>query len=353
MRIGIIGGGQLGMMMAEAAKKYDMEVVGLDPSRNCPLSTVADKMIIGKYDDAGLFKKIIDDVDVVTYEFENVNLDLVKTFEKHIPQKAAGLYFSRNRLTEKKYVRKLGIPTPNFQKYTKNYVFTSPVIIKTTEGGYDGKGQYVIKNENDLKQFKKVCSIEYIVEELVPFDYEISVIVSRDKKDKVVCYPIPVNTHVDGILYTSKVDNEIPKEIKEMANKHTVALIKKLDYVGTLAVEYFVVGNKVIFNEFAPRPHNSGHYSIEGCSISQFENHIRAITGMDVLEPELVYPSLMINVLGQDVSRLKTNYGNDVFIHDYQKLESKHNRKMGHLTIVHSDVSKLNTIKNEIVEERI
>jgi 5-(carboxyamino)imidazole ribonucleotide synthase len=353
MRIGIIGGGQLGLMMAEAAKPYDVEIVGLDPNPKCPLSQVADKMIIGGYSDKDIFRKLVDDTDVITYEFENVDIDLVSTYEEFIPQKAPGLYYSRNRLIEKEYVNELGIPTAIFEKYTSKYQFEYPVIIKTTTGGYDGKGQYVIQNKNDLDHFHPDSSTEYIVEKLVLFDYEISVIVSRDKNDNVVCYPISINVHKEGILFTSLVDNSVPLQLKNLAYKQSTELVRKLNYVGTLAVEYFIVGDEVIFNEFAPRPHNSGHYSIEGCTVSQFENHMRAVMGLHVITPKMVNPSLMINVLGQDVKRLTAKYGTDVFVHDYMKLESKYNRKMGHLTILSSTVSKLNTIKNRIVEERI
>lgn len=353
MKIGIIGGGQLGLMMAEAAKKYGMEIVGLDPNIECPLSRIADEMIIGNYNDRKMFELLVEKTDVVTYEFENVDLDLVTKFQKKIPQKAKGLFYSRNRLIEKKYVNELGITTPSFEEYKLSYQFEKPVIIKTTTGGYDGKGQYVIKNKSDLAKFIPQFNVEYIVEDLIPFDYEISVIATRDKFDTVVCFPIPSNTHKNGILHTSVIDNTIPRTIKEQAQRHTRRLIKELDYIGTLAVEYFVVGTSVVFNEFAPRPHNSGHYSIEACSVSQFENHIRAITGLEVIQPVLINSSLMLNVLGQDNNLLSQKYEKNIFVHNYFKNGCKENRKMGHITIVDSTRSKLITIKNKIVEERV
>lgn len=353
MRIGIIGGGQLGLMMAEAAKKYGFQVVGLDPNPDCPLSRIANEIIVGDYSDEYFFRQLVNTVDFITYEFENVDLKLIHTHEKLIPQKADGLYYSRNRITEKKYVNSIGIPTAKFEEYSLDYIYKSPVIIKTTTGGYDGKGQYVIKSENDLDQFKCNIKNEYIVEELIDFDYEVSVIVSRDKNGSVVSYPIPVNSHMNGILFTSTINGKIPEIVENKAIQYTKQLIEELDYVGTLSVEYFVIKDKVIFNEFAPRPHNSGHYSIEGCSVSQFENHIRAIVGLDLLKPRLIHHSLMINVLGQDVKRLYKEYGSNVFIHDYHKKEAKENRKMGHITIVNSDDSEINIIKKMIVEDLV
>ncbi|AIO18178.1 N5-carboxyaminoimidazole ribonucleotide synthase [Candidatus Izimaplasma bacterium HR1] len=350
MRIGIIGGGQLGLMMAEAAKKYNHIIVGLDPNECCPLSHVADEMIVGQYNNKELFKEFEEKCDVITYEFENVDMDLVSQYEDKIPQKRAALFYSRNRLTEKAFARDLNIPTAKFLKYDKQLLFY-PSIIKTTTGGYDGKGQWKISKKEDVDQMLFDSNIEYIIEELVEFDYEISVVASRDSFGNVSFIPIPVNKHRNGILFTSTVFDDIDSLIVSKAKEYTTRIIEDLDYVGTLAVEYFVKGNQVIFNEFAPRPHNSGHYSIEGCSVSQFENHILAITNQKVMKSHLINPTIMINVLGQDNGFIEDISDSSVHYHDYNKTERKNDRKMGHITIVSSTISEAQSIKNNVIKE--
>ncbi len=351
MIIGIIGGGQLGMMMAEASAKYDVKIIGLDPNVDCPLSYHADEMIISEYNDESAFAKLVEKSDVITYEFENVDLSLVDKYSSHIPQKSSGLRNSRNRLTEKEYANSLDIKTAKFLKLNSiDDVFT-PSIIKTTTGGYDGKGQHLISEKNDIDQLSLNDDIEYIVEELVKFDFEISVVASRDAFGNVVTYPIPKNTHRNGILFTSEVFNDLSPKIVTQAIEYTNRIIDDLDYIGTLAIEYFIKGDEVIFNEFAPRPHNSGHYTIEGCNVSQFENHIRAIMGMEVLVPTLSNPTIMINVLGQDDAFVKRASADNAFVHMYNKKVSNFNRKMGHITIMNKSQNQLTKTKNYIIGE--
>lgn len=350
MIIGIIGGGQLGLMMAEAAKKYNHIIIGLDPNDQCPLSFIADEMITADYYDEEAISKLVDLSDVVTYEFENVNLELVSKYENKIPQKRDALYFSRNRLIEKGFAGNLGIPTPKYFKLDRNNFFY-PAIIKTTTGGYDGKGQWKIENQRDVDHIEINNQVEYVIEEIVEYDFEISVIVTRDFMKKEVYYPIPINSHRNGILFTSTVFNEIDPLIVSKAKDYTSRIVRELDYIGTLAVEYFVKGNDVIFNEFAPRPHNSGHYTIEGCNVSQFENHIHAITNESVIEPYLQGPTIMINVLGQDNGFVKMCKGENLYHHDYRKSESKNNRKMGHITIVSQSKKEVIDKKNNIIKE--
>lgn len=351
MKIGIIGGGQLGMMMAIEAKKCGHNVLGLDPNPKCPLSFEADKMIVGDYSDKAKFRKIVTESDVVTYEFENVDLALIKLYEDKIPQKTTALQKSRNRLVEKNYAKSLGIETPKFELFTSNYLYKYPIVIKTITGGYDGKGQHFISNQDSFDQLQIDWSMEYIVEELIEFDFEISVIATRDAKGTIVTYPIPINKHKNGILFSSTVGCGITSEVSKKAIDYTKVLINDLNYVGTLAVEYFVKGKDVVFNEFAPRPHNSGHYTIEGCSTSQFENHIRAITGHYVRIPRMIRPSMMINVLGQNMEFLNKTNKENIYLHMYHKEKVMENRKMGHITIMGYTVESLNLMKKEIVEE--
>ncbi len=351
MIIGIIGGGQLGMMMTEPAHKLGHKIIGLDPTNDCPLSFVADDMIIAQYDDVEAFENLVDKCDVITYEFENVNLDLVEKYITLIPQKSKGLKMSKDRLVEKKYARSLGIDTVGFKKIEKIKDLYYPAIVKTTTGGYDGKGQFKLSSKSDIDHIRLNDKYSYIIEELIEFDYEISVVCTRDCFGNVITYPISKNYHRNGILHTSEIFNDIDPIIQSKAKEYTQRLVTDLDYVGTFAVEYFVVNNKVIFNEFAPRPHNSGHYTIEGATVSQFTNHIHAITGQKVIESTLVGPTIMINVLGQDTAYLKRSHQSASYVHLYHKSVSKIDRKMGHITIVSDKIGNAKIIKNHIIKE--
>jgi len=344
MRIGIIGGGQLGMMMAEEAKKLGHFVMSLDPNKNCSITQFSDCHIAKDYNDSEALELLAESTDVITYEFENVDLDVLKLYKKKIPQKLKALEISRNRIVEKNYAKDLGIKTPKFELIYNIESIFYPSILKTTTGGYDGKGQYKIIQKSDIDQVSNIGSIEYICEELIEFDYEISVVATRDEYNKVISFPVPKNVHKNGILHTSLVDNSVPKEIEEKAINYTKLIINDLDYVGTLAVEYFVVGDAVLFNEFAPRPHNSGHYTMNGCNVSQFLTHIEVITGKRVTTPELLKPTLMLNVLGQSLHYYELSKDLEYSsIHDYYKNSDRVNRKVGHINY---DISK-----NETVEE--
>lgn len=353
MRIGIVGGGQLGMMMAEAAVKYGHSIVGLDPVENCPLSYVADSMIVADYNNKKAFEDLAEKSDVITYEFENVDLFLINEFLTRIPQKSMGLEVSRERLREKNFVKDLGVPTVKFNTYKSLDDVFYPSIIKTNTGGYDGKGQHRLHNQKDVDQLHLDAQKNYIIEEYLSFDYEISVIASRDKYGNVVTYPIPKNTHKNGILFISEVSKELPCEVISDATKYANSIITSLDYVGTLAVEFFVIKGKVIFNEFAPRPHNSGHYSIEGCNVSQYSNHILAICGEKVITPFLMKNAVMINVLGQNMDYLDNLIGENIHVHMYNKKDVKKNRKMGHITVLDNNNDDLKIKVLDIIKESI
>ena len=228
MIIGIIGGGQLGMMMAEAAKKYNHTIIGLDPNSECSLSYVADEMVIADYNDHSAFQELANKCEVITYEFENVDLELIEKYKHLIPQKSDALYYSRNRLVEKNFALSLGIPTPRFEKLRLDNIFF-PSIIKTTTGGYDGKGQWKLTSKSDVDQYENDVKKEMIIEELVEFDYEISVVMTRDQYGKVDHLPVPVNYHRNGILHISEVTNDLDYLIEEQAVSYTKRIIEKLD----------------------------------------------------------------------------------------------------------------------------
>jgi len=337
MKIGIIGGGQLGMMMAEEAIPLGHEIISLDPNPHCPLSHYASTHITAAYDDVDALQKLYTSCDVITYEFENVDFNLVHQFENKIPQKSKALYITKNRLREKTFVRDLGISAPEFYKF-EGSIKQAPCVIKTTQGGYDGKGQYYINDDTDMKKLTIDQSKEYIVEEYIDYDYEISVVITRDQFDNMFHFPITQNIHRNGILYRSITYVPIHNEVLEKAIAYSKQIIHELDYVGTLAVEYFVKDKNVIFNEYAPRPHNSGHYTIEGTTVSQFKNHILAITGEKIIQPSLIAHSEMINVLGQDMNYLKRATADNVYVHMYHKDKVVTNRKMGHITIFNKKI---------------
>lgn len=352
MKIAIIGGGQLGMMMAEEAKKLGHIIYSLDPNPNCSITKFSDCHIAKEYNDEEVLQYMYENVDVITYEFENVDLNVLSNYLDKIPQKLDALRISRNRIVEKNYAKSLGIQTPAFTKvYEKEDIFF-PSIVKTITGGYDGKGQYVVKSKHDVDRIDKKDTLEYICEEHIQFDYEISVVATRDRYGTTRCFPIPKNIHKNGILHISKIDEKIPSSIKYKAEQYATKIIEDLDYIGTLAVEFFVRGEEVLFNEFAPRPHNSGHYTMDGCNISQFASHILAITNEKLPEISLIEKTIMINVLGQ----YKHFYSNsksmkNSFIHDYYKNSTRENRKIGHINVLYNNDAHYNKIIRKIIEE--
>ena len=340
------------MMMAEEAKLLGHTIVSLDPNPNCSIVKYSDCHIAKDYNVYEVLEYMNETCDVITYEFENVDLDVLKGFIKKIPQKTEALRISRDRLIEKGFAKSLGITTPKYSEVkSKNDIFY-PSIVKTTTGGYDGKGQYKITDLSQIDQISRIGTIPYICEELIQFDYEISVVATRDQQGNFINFPIPKNIHKNGILHISIVEDEIPQEIQEKAIDFTRKLMESLEYAGTLAVEYFVLGDQVIFNEFAPRPHNSGHYTQDGCDVSQFKNHILAITGEKVIQPLLKDKTLMVNVLGQNMSY----YANSAEIpnaisHDYLKNSSRENRKIGHINVTYKSKDLRDNIIKNIIKE--
>jgi len=349
MKIGIIGGGQLGLMIAEAAKELGHDIYSLDSSDECPIREISDCHIIADFDDVNSINKLIEMSDVVTYEFENIILDKIIDKENKIIQGFNALKISQNRLTEKDTISAMNIKTPKYRIFDPLKENFYPAIVKSISGGYDGKNQYLIRNQKDIDQLKGLKENTYIIEEFIDFDYEISAICTRDIFNNISVFPIPVNTHKNGILFTSIVDNRLSKELIDCAIMTSKMIIEKLEYVGTMAIEYFVIDNELLFNEFAPRPHNSGHYTIEACNVSQFKNHVLAITRNQIITPQLKNKAIMLNILGQNEKYIeKSKQFSDAHIHLYGKKEYRFNRKIGHITIT-SDNNYL--VLDEIIKE--
>lgn len=353
--IGIIGGGQLGRMMAIAARYMGYKIVVLDPTPNCPAQQVADRQITAAYDDMEAIKTLTRLSDVVTYEFENVDLEAARYIEGQgkLPQGAYALEVTQNREKEKELMVSTGLPVPKFtivrsQKecQTAFETLAFPAVIKACRGGYDGKGQLKLDSYDDLDVAMSFVEENQhcIIEKWLAFDKEISVVFTRGVSGDIRFFPIPENDHRDHILSQSTVPASVSGQVKEKAIQAARQLAKKLNVVGTFAIEMFVQGEEVYINEMAPRPHNSGHYTIEACTVSQFNQHIRAICGLPLKEVELIRSAVMLNILGEDlddVYRAMPRYP-EAFIHLYGKEAAKPKRKMGHLTFIGESLEEIN-----------
>lgn len=348
--IGIIGGGQLGRMMAISARYMGYKVAVLDPTPNCPTAQVADVQLTAAYDDMDAIKELTKISDVVTYEFENVDLEAAAYIEAEgkLPQGALALEITQNREKEKTMIKELGLPVPKFAIVNNGeeakialQEFSIPAVIKTCRGGYDGKGQIKLETEADKEEAIRFAEEQQhcIIEDWITFEKEISVVFSRATSGEIAFFPISENEHRDHILYKTTVPATVNKEIQKKAYHAAELLAEKMNIVGTFAIEMFVRGEEIYLNEMAPRPHNSGHYTIEACNVSQFDQHISAICGLPLKEVELLQPAVMVNILGEDVEPLleylqTTTKGHS---HLYGKADIKQKRKMGHITFIGKD----------------
>ena len=351
--IGIIGGGQLGRMMAVAAKEAGYKIAVLEPTMDSPCGQVADIQIVAPYDDESALEELAEVSDVITYEFENIDYEGLKRLTEiaYVPQGAELVRITQNRVTEKAAIVEAGCPVaPYVVANTYGELVASidqigfPCIVKTARGGYDGKGQQLIKSKEEVLLAKELFEhSQCIVEGFVPFVKEISVIVQRNGHGETYCLPVGENIHLHHILHETIVPARITVDTATKAERAASKIADHLELVGTLAVEMFVLEDgEIVINECAPRPHNSGHYSIEACNISQFTQHIRAVCGWPLRKPKLWAPSIMVNVLGQHVVSLTNSISKypNWSVHLYGKAEAKVNRKMGHVTIMTDDLNE-------------
>ena len=339
MRIGIIGAGQLGQMLGFAAHEPDAQCRFIDPSVNPPAAQCG-KVIQSGFDDPVALIALAESCDVVTYEFENVPVEALQHIEglATVYPPAAALRHSQDRLDEKKLFDVLEIPLPGYHAIdTREDMDLAaaqlglPMVIKTRRFGYDGKGQFVAKTAEDLDAaWEELGGQALIAEQWVPFEYEVSCIGVRSVSGEIAIYPLSRNVHTDGILSNSRSPVDEP-ELAELASDYVHRLLDHLDYVGVLALELFVVGDKLLANEFAPRVHNSGHWSIEGSETSQFENHLRAITDMPLGSTASTGHAGMVNLIGE--IRSETRALDIGSMHDYGKTP-RPGRKLGHITVV-------------------
>ena len=348
--IGIIGAGQLGLMIAEQARLLGVRTVCLDPSPDAPAFAVSDERIVAAYDDAEALERLCRMSDAVTYEFENVPGEILIPLcgKYNIPQGYRPLYDSQDRLREKTNAREHGLRTPEFAAVDDEASLRAavarlglPAVLKTRTLGYDGHGQRVLKSEADIEAALPLLAVPCILEEFVRFDYEASIVMVADD-ERVVSFPIGRNVHRDGILDLCVVPAEADAEVLARMKSESERFMRACGYRGILAIEYFVREGAIYFNEMAPRPHNSGHYTIEGATTNQFRELVRCLLGMPLEEPHLVAPTVMKNILGQDLAaaeRLAAERHPGVHVHIYGKRESRPKRKMGHVTFVGTDAA--------------
>ena len=340
--LGIIGSGQLGSMLCQAAKKLNVRTVVISDDEQGPAQKYADQFIFAKYDDQQKIKQFTDKVDVVTFEFENIPISILKQIEKEkkvLPKPEINRII-QNRKLEKSFVNELGIETTKWsfiekaEDVTKNSNLL-PGILKTNTLGYDGQGQFVLKSLADVK--KDWCfTADYILEKKVNLKKEISVIITRFIDGETFIYEPIENLHKDQILKHSKIPANINEKIYKQAQNNAKIIADELDYVGSMCVEYFIdQDDNLLVNEIAPRVHNSGHLTINAFNISQFENHIRAVCGLKFEKPKKNSNAEMINILGKEIEEYRSKtFKEDEFFFDYGKKIIKEKRKMGHLTIL-------------------
>ena len=349
--IGIIGGGQLGQMMALSAKAMGYKVGVLDPTPAAPAGQVADFQIVAAYNDIVALTQLSERSDVLTYEFENVDVAALSQQKVVLPQGTKLLEITSNRLTEKSFIRDIAkVPVANFVAVDSPAMFkaaikqvTLPAILKTVSGGYDGHGQWSINNDHDVADLLNNWPIgQLILEQCVPFKKELSIMVTRDANDRVVFWPIAENVHVNHILKTSAAPAVLSAADTAKIQQIATSIANSLSLRGVLGIELFVSDDHVWVNELAPRPHNSGHYTIEATNISQFEGHIRSITGLSLPVITAQAPALMLNLLGDEIQQAREDFVNhpEWHFHDYGKAAIKRDRKMGHITVIGDDNSQ-------------
>jgi 5-(carboxyamino)imidazole ribonucleotide synthase len=350
--IGIVGGGQLGRMFTLEARRMGYRVAVLDPGADAPAVQVADESIIAPFDDVGAARELARRSAVVTLEWENADVATLRELEALVPIRPGPgvLEVAQHRVREKDAARRLGVPTADYRAVGSLDDLTAalreigvPAVLKTARGGYDGKGQAVIRDPAEAESaFRSVApeGAELILEAFVRFRMEISVVCARSPGGEVACFPVGENEHRGGILHSTVAPARITPQLAEEARRIARALAEGLEVVGLLAVEMFVGEDGVVrMNEIAPRPHNSGHYTWEACPVSQFEQQLRAVCGLPLGSADLLRPAAMINLMGDDAGTGLGRAGTAEMmgvpiaaLHLYGKAESRPGRKMGHVT---------------------
>jgi 5-(carboxyamino)imidazole ribonucleotide synthase len=358
--IGIIGGGQLGKMIAQEAKRMSFRIIVLDPSPDSPASSVSDECIIANFKDGNAITTLASKSDVLTYEIELANSEILEKLESKnfiIHPSPQTLKIIQNKFRQKSFLKERGIPVAEFNliKSETDLIdlcdrFGYPCVLKVCENSYDGRGNYIITSKNNIPEYSDYLSTrQCMVEKFIPFQKEISVMIARNGSGQISSFPIAENIHHNSILDTTIVPARISDTTMEKAQELAEKTMKALKGSGIFGIEMFVTPDEgVLVNEIAPRPHNSGHYSIEACSISQFEQHLRAILDLPLAKPELLSPAVMVNILGPDncngaylIKGLKDLLSiGGIKLHIYGKKITTPRRKLGHITVTANSLEK-------------
>ena len=339
--IGILGGGQLGRMLAVAASRLGLKAHIFEPGANPPAGQVADQVTTASYEDEAALHRFAQSVDVITYEFENIPtsaLDILEQIRPIHPGRRA-LAISQDRLSEKEFLTGLGLKVASYANVTSAaeaeaaaQSIGTPSILKTRRMGYDGKGQVRLKNVSDMEQaWQAMQGAPSVLEGFINFSNEVSVIAARTSDGQVACYDPGENVHREGILHSTTVPASLSAAQRMDAVLLAGQILNALDYVGVMGVELFVTADGLIVNEIAPRVHNSGHWTQNGCDICQFEQHIRAVAGWPLGDGSRHSDIRMENLIGADMDRVPELRKTNAALHLYGKSEVKPGRKMGHV----------------------
>ena len=367
-RLGIIGGGQLGMMITEAAKNLsDMisEIIVLDPTENCPAAQVGAKQVVGDFKDELAILKLDEQSDIITYEIESGNTDVLGKLKTKIEPSPSTLGIIQDKLSQKTFLSENGLPVSQFYEITslndlseKIKELGFPVLLKTRRDAYDGRGNFKIISADEIeKAYQHFDGKSLMVEKFVNFKMEVSVIAARNTKGDITTYPLVENIHENNILKTTIAPARVSDHVMNSANDIAKKTMEVLKGAGVFGIEMFIdQDDKILINEIAPRVHNSGHHTLQSCKTSQFEQHLRAILGLDLGSTDLIHKTVMCNILGPDGFEGKYKpvelEKDGVYLKMYGKSVSKPQRKLGHFNIVDlndsGSIDRLAEIADEI-----
>ena len=350
--LGMLGGGQLGRFFVIAAHEMGYRVTVLDPDKNSPAGKIADVHLCAAYDDAAALKQMAETCEAITTEFENVPASTLDALAKSrvVRPSAQAVSIAQHRVLEKQFIRDAGIPVAPFVVVNAAADLPAdgdaiyPAILKVARFGYDGKGQARVANQAQAAEaFQGFKGEQCVLEKMLNLDYEVSVVLVRDASGNVAAYPTAENSHLNGILDVSIVPARAPKAIHDQARSLAIKIAEKLEYIGVLAVEFFVSDGQLLANEMAPRPHNSGHYTIDANVTNQFEQQLRALVGLPLGDNRLHSQAVMVNILGDVWKNGAEPAWDKIFAHPelklhlYGKHEPRPGRKMGHFTVIGED----------------
>ena len=355
-RLGIIGGGQLGMMITEAARNLSdeiSEITVLDPTENCPAAQVGAKQIVGDFKDKNAIVKLAEQSDIITYEIESGNTDVLSKIKTEVEPSPSTLGIIQDKLSQKKFLSENGLPVSQFYEIAslddlreRINELGLPVLLKARRDAYDGRGNFKITSPDEVeKAYQYFDGKSLMIEKFVNFKMEVSVVAARNTKGEIATYPLVENIHEDNILNMTIAPARVSDDVIRNAGEIAKKTMQVLNGAGVFGIEMFIdQNNKILINEIAPRVHNSGHHTLQSCKTSQFEQHLRAILGLDLGSTDLVHKTVMYNILGPD--RFEGKYKpvqlekDGVYLKMYGKDVSKPQRKLGHFNVVDMNDSK-------------